>query len=558
ETDFVQTSVARKRFNVRLRWILMLTISSGLSLTTAAALIGMGLTNMIRTAESAQRELAIDPLSGLMTIVSLADQKQRGLMRFFPVNQVTTSLNEAVLVSKEVNRVWHEGFVNAVAVSPDGNWMASATSDALIHVWDRTGKLQGDPFGAATESDLQKQQNHQLNTLTFSPNSQWLLSGGSDGTLRLWNRAGRVIGVFSGHTKAVNSVAFSADGVWVVSGSDDGTVRLWRVESQGEARHVTLTQVKILTGHQGAVTSVAFNPNHDLITGDIASGGDDGSIHLWNLEGDDILKIAGHETSVLSVAFNPQGTLLASGGGDLAVRVWNLDGTAFLPPFEEHEGSVSAIAFSPDGGTIASGSQDRTIRLWDVAEGHSVGEPLRGHRDGIQAIAFTPSGDRILSGSVDYTARLWEWQEVHDVATGLQGFNADNKVFDLSFVDHATQVVSVTYDGIVGIWKWDAEQQQYIQGEDVQLSQGDTDVYALAYHPSANLVVTGNLDGTLRLWGLNGQPRTTAIDAHESYVNSIAISTDGRWIVSGAEDSTVRIWDAFGNPLTPPTLDRSD
>ncbi|NJN88208.1 MAG: hypothetical protein HC881_20345 [Leptolyngbyaceae cyanobacterium SL_7_1] len=275
----MQTSVARKRFNVRLRWIVMTVISSGLSLTTAAALIGMELTNMIRTAESAQRELAIDPLSGLMTIVSLAYQKQGGVIRFFPVNEVTASLNEAVSVSKEINRVWHEGFVNAVAASPDGNWMAGATSDALIHLWNRNGELQGDPFGDAITpneflSDSPTQQSHTFNTLAFSPNSQWLLSGGSDGTLRLWNTGGRAIGVFFGHTQAVNSVAFSADGNWVVSGSDDGTVRLWRVETNGEARHVTLTQVKIFTGHQGAVTSVAFNPKYDLITADIASAGE--------------------------------------------------------------------------------------------------------------------------------------------------------------------------------------------------------------------------------------------------------------------------------------------
>jgi tetratricopeptide (TPR) repeat protein len=66
-------------------------------------------------------------------------------------------------------------------------------------------------------------------SVAWSPDGKTIVSGGDDGTLRLWDTSGKAIGQpFKGHERSVMSVAWSPDGKTIVSGGDDGTLRLWR------------------------------------------------------------------------------------------------------------------------------------------------------------------------------------------------------------------------------------------------------------------------------------------------------------------------------------------
>jgi WD40 repeat protein len=99
-----------------------------------------------------------------------------------------------------------------------------------------------------------------------------IVSGGDDGTVRLWTLAGEPAAEpFKGHEDAVSSVAFSPDGTRIVSGGDDGTVRLWTLDGKPAA--------KPFKGHEGPVLSVAFSPDGMRIV----FGGDDGTVRLWDI-----------------------------------------------------------------------------------------------------------------------------------------------------------------------------------------------------------------------------------------------------------------------------------
>jgi WD40 repeat protein len=167
-----------------------------------------------------------------------------------------------------------------------------------------------------------------------------LASGGSDGTVRLWDPddATPVGEPLTGHTQ-VNSVAFGTgtdDRVLLASGGSDdtrkpplfltstiGTVRLWLWDPD-----VDTPVGRLLTGHEGAVTSVAFGtgPDDRVL---LASGDSKGTVRLWDPddEGRPVREpLTGHEGAVTSVAFGTGAEgrlLLASAGDDRTVRFWD-------------------------------------------------------------------------------------------------------------------------------------------------------------------------------------------------------------------------------------------
>ena len=145
---------------------------------------------------------------------------------------------------------------------------------------------------------------------------------------------------------------------------------------------------------------VAFSPDSTLL----ASGADDNTIKLWNLQTDDVKVLTGHTGGVCSVAFSPDGSLLASGSTDKTIRLWNVQ-TNDKPNILECPDWVSAVAFSPDGRLLASGGLDGNIIVWKISTRKMIGVPVPTNKI-INALAFSPDGTLLVTGSPG-GADLW-------------------------------------------------------------------------------------------------------------------------------------------------------
>ncbi|MEV7190222.1 hypothetical protein AB0N81_00255 [Streptomyces sp. NPDC093510] len=333
----------------------------------------------------------------------------------------------------------------------------------------------------------------------------------------------------TGHRGGVHAVAFGAGGRTVASGGQDGTVRLWNT--------VTGRQLKVLRGHRGPVSSVAFSPDGHSVVG----GGEDGTVRLWNTAtGSSRVMATGHRGDVGAVAFSPDGGTVAGGGRDGSVRLWSAATgeerrtTTGRRGVTGHQGPVTALAFSPDGRTVASGGHDGTVRLRNVRTGGTrVTET--GRHSAVESVAFSPDGRTVTGGTRDGTVRVWT------VATGEErGTLAERRrdAESVAFSPDRRTVLSGGHDGTVRLWDAATGSLRAV------LAGHRGTVSAAAFSPDGGTVVSGGRDGTVRLWSVATGKERVAVPGRQGAVRSVAFSPDGRTVAGAARDGTVRLWDA--------------
>jgi WD40 repeat protein len=290
--------------------------------------------------------------------------------------------------------VGHSGVVRAVAISPDGQLLASGSEDNTIKIWQlKTGRLVRTLIGHT----------NWISSLAITPDGQMLVSASGDSTIKIWQlKTGQLVRTLSSHTNSVYTMAISSDGQTIASGSGDNTIKIWQLK--------TGQLVRTLTRHSYAVNSLAISPDGQTLVsgnGSVWPLGEDYTIKIWQFKtGIPQRTLTGHLANVAAIAISPDGQTLISGSDDQTIKVWQLSTGKLIHTLSGHSNRVYALAISPDGQTLVSGSGDNTIKVWNLKTGNLI-RTLTGHSSAIYALAMSADGKTLVSGSDDKTIKIW-------------------------------------------------------------------------------------------------------------------------------------------------------
>lgn len=353
--------------------------------------------------------------------------------------------------------------------------------------------------------------------LEFSPDQQIIASAGTDNTIKIWQRDGKLIKTFEGHQATVRTLSFSPNGQLIASASDDRTIKLWKIDG---------TLVKTFPAQSLGIWGLDFGPKGDLI----ASTGIDGVLKLWRLDGS-LVKTIKTNQPFLGVAFSPDNQLLATGNGAGVLELWTLDGT-LVNTFKGHSGWVADVDFSPDGKMIASASYDQTAKIWK-RDGNLI-MTLTGHTSNLSAVDFSPDSQTIATASADNTVKLWKID-----GTLINTFKGHNSfVTGLDFSADGNLIASSSSDQTIKLWK---TKNPFVNS----LKAHESALMGVSVSADSQIIATGGHDGLVKLWNTQGTLLNT-FNTKPAIVIDVSISPDGSLIAAALDNKTIKLWDSKG------------
>jgi eukaryotic-like serine/threonine-protein kinase len=503
------------------------------------------------------------------------------------------------------------GVTTALALDSVQRWLATGSQDGLVRVWSLDSRelvfvLSGHSLGKP------------ISALAFSPDGKRLASASADQTARLWELSGDGAGaVVAKHSLPVNGVAFTSDGQHVLTCSDDFFIQVYDIEAgkqlaryKGSAQGLDLalstddrllavglknglvelwdltngqqTPVRVVKEGQtgGAVRSLAFSRNNTLIV----TGSADGTARIFSVSNGQLIRsmpVSGQSSAagafsdpVIKVAYSFSGTRLVSLTQTGQFSVWNPDQAEQIASKQLNSESIQRVVLSPDGKiaviqagtnrvfswslsagkhlldysgkTIPSGqpftSDSRTVALVDARTAVELfqidsiipfpsvrftGFPSTG-----PAVAFLP-GDKIFAAAGQRSLQLWS------VTSGWELSQENSKYLPGSpcLWAYSTSGEFQAAGSTVGIFT-------NLETASI-LCTANRDVRVLdeSYWQDSSYLAFGLNNGLAALWSGEDEIREKSFPAEKGKTLAVALSPDTGWLATAGTEKSVKIWD---------------
>ena len=291
------------------------------------------------------------------------------------------------------------------------------------------------------------------------------------------------------------------------------------------------TAENMFRGHGGPVRALAVSSNNNLAI----SGSFDQSAIIWNLAtGAAVSVLRFHDGAVNAVAAMPGGRF-ATAGEDGRIAIWKSGESAPLQTFEEHKGPIAALAVSPDGQEIASASWDETVSLRSLRSGGS--KVFKGHHGNVNAVAFLPDG-RLVSGGYDTTVRIWPPEPDSGAVSAITLGSPVNALA----VSHKGEIIAAGADGVLQVFASDGTRRVSVETQEVPIT-------SLAVSADDSKIAAASIAGSITIIDAIAAKVISQIPGKQP-IWALAFTPEGNELLSGGSDRLIRRWNAAnGEPI---------
>ena len=483
--------------------------------------------------------------------------------------QLVTRLTDAGLQARDGDPrpgIAHLDVVQSLSFNPQGDMLASG-GFRTVKLWQRPRDVQRHSISASTGT---------VSAVAVSPDGKTIATASADNTIKFFNAASGQAGVvLTGHTAAITSLRFSHDGEKLVSSSIDKTIRVWnvtdgklmgRIDTPSEVSALTLVQLPPppaptpaadATGEEKEKSKAATPPP---IVEQIVSGGGDNLIRQWIMPAglSQPLVDVPAKTNVLAVSLDRK--LLALANAEGAIQVIDVETGKPINAWQAHTGAVSDIAFAvipevkppaanadneeapqenpqPPLRRLATAGADGTVRIWNYDSKEQLAV-LRGTLAPITGVTFRPDGKQLAATTTDGGVTVWNLEAT--APKTLAGDNGSPATVAAISNDGKLLATSGTLDGRAAILVRDVTSNRVIH----TLLGHDQPITSLSFSADNTKIASGSADKTARVWELAAAkfPELMRFSEHTGPVTGVAFNADASQVLSGSADNSVKLW----------------
>lgn len=286
----------------------------------------------------------------------------------------------------------HFSKVNSVAFPHDYSEVFATCGQEQVRVWS-----------VASKKELLRMRVPHVECfdIDFSHDGKTILSGWSDGKIRAFlPQSGKLLyEILDAHQDGVTALQGTHESKRVVSGGMDGTIRVWSTGLQKQ------TLLRSMKEHRGRVWNIKVNSNNK----EALSCSSDGSCIIWDIESYQRTLCIFDKIVFKSIAYHPEGAQLLTTGSDRRIGYWEVfDGQLLrsLETGDEEQGEINSLSMMKSGKHFLSGGSDGQVKIWDYDLGETVSES-DGHSGGIVALTVSPDESKVVSVGAEGSVIVW-------------------------------------------------------------------------------------------------------------------------------------------------------